>query len=1538
MSAGVPGAAVPHQMPDGLPRSRGLELPPRVSAGVPGAAVPHQMPDGLPRSRGLEIPPHVSAGVPGAAVPHQMPDGLPRSRGLELPPRVSAGVPGAAVAYRMHYQPQRGQEPYPRMASGQQPWRGLEQYYDQMHQSMTAAVSSPVAIPSTTVPLPRTTPLSLSTPDLLRRERFDQPNQNWELPQALGTLMQQLPPLAMFSGDDSARDSGSFLDWVEQFEMVAELAQWSEGVKLRQMVLRLRGSARAFYRACLEETKRDYQTLTQELKKRFTPVRIQALESSIFRERKQKTGELVDAYAQDLQRLFQKAYPNALQGSEDARAMGRAVLSNQFIGGLLPELKRKIAYIEGATFSELWQKARFEEARLQDLARTDPKMSTPSWRQRPHRDNLPRQDERPHGEQPQSGSTRESGKVQRRSLQYVKCYNCNRMGHLAKDCHFIRQAEAPARYPSRNDPKSSTRSTETRTAAVVPVEGEYPSQEEGESLKWVYQMYGILPGSSTHDCTPRLGPTVNIPLMVDGIPLQALVDTGCPTTIISREICRKVLDEERELFPENWKERATQRVQQPSLMLRAYCGAELSIGAEIAVQVATPHRTVNTVVLVQKDTPVDMLLGTDLMSSLGIKVLDAKGQSLLHPVKEQPAEEQLGQRKEQQLTPVKEQPAEEQFGPHQEQQLTPVEEQPAKQQLAAIEEQQPTPVEEQPVLIGEQPIERLVPIEEQLVSIDEPAQVTVEKQPVRQNTTAVPEFLQGTDAVSDPQQTITATSDPSEQQRVTFTTCELPQDKTVSTLPDPKPLSPCIKLGNGRYIYPAGYRNSAPSTQTEQKPLNQKRVPVRLIRACKLPGRCGKLVKAKMQLSLSESSFDWIFEPRTRLHHCALEVADAVVIPEERCFLLPVRNSSSSPTRLRRGQLLGWIQPADVLSPTDNASGMEEAPDSETINDRSEVPKEVIIDINDNTDRKATEETDIETSSERGGEPDGTDNGRWTHLKAMLYLDQAEVEQPEREALETFLAKNADVFAVDSTELGLTNVISHSIDTGENLPIHQPPRRIPFALRSQVEEMINDMLDLDVIQPTSSPWASPIVLVKKKDGSMRFCVDYRRLNRITKLDVYPLPRIDETLDVLSGARFFTTLDLASGYWQVSMDPAAREKTAFVTHAGLYEFKVMPFGLCNAPATFQRLMEVVLTGLTRNQCFVYLDDILVISRTWNEHLENLQLVFDRLREAGLSLKPKKCTFARRKALYLGHVVSEQGIEVDTEKVEKVRNYPIPTNVKTLQRFLGLASYYRRFIPNLSKVASPLYCLTRKDAPFVWSESCQESFEKLKMLLTSTPVLAFPNFQKPFTLETDASGSGLGAVLSQHQDDNSIRPIAYASRGLQKHEQNYGISELEALAVVWATKHFHVYLYGHHCTVLTDHCALKSLLNTPHPSGKLARWGLALQELDLDIQYRPGKLHTNADVLSRLPLLLDQPITEPNQEMPNPLVARVEAVNEEPDPPTEEWQKLQRADSELHPTLTYLEDGTLPSETKAAKRLVLTSQVFFPLGWCPLPCSV
>ena len=1332
------------------------------------------------------------------------------------------------------------------------------------------------------------------------------------------------------------------------------------------MVLRLRGSARAFYRTCTEEQKGNYRALIQEMEKRFTPVRIQALESSIFRERRQKIGESVDAYAQDLQQLFQKAYPKALQGSDDARVMGRAVLSNQFIGGLLSELKRKVAYIEGATFSELWQKARFEEARQLDLARV-------SWKQQPRRDDPKgapppqRQDQRQ-----QPGLAGQFGGGQRRNPQSVKCYNLDRMGHFAKDCRATRRmAEAQTRTPNRYDPIPSSRSTATRAATVVSVQGECQSHGEDDSLKWVYGMYGVRHADdSTSDCVPP----------------RALVDTGCPATIISREICRKILDKEREAEPpELWMERATKRLQHPSLSLKAYCGTELSIGAEIAVQVTTPYHTVHGSVLVQKDTPVDMLLGTDLMPALGIKVLDADGRSLL-------SEEQPVQVAAEQATRVSNEPV-----PLEEQSVTT--EQPIKVAVGSHPpSEQLTQVSNQPITaIKEQFVEVTV---ESISPSQQPAQTILKSIPItpvinesipgEEQPIPIEQPTQATPAAATRQQPAQATvaDESAAVKRQQPTQATVVQNVLTAGSKDWKrSLHPCRKVGNRRYTTP------------EYSVGGQ--IPVRLVQACKLPGRCGKLLKARMQRTPSMSPFEWLFEPKARLHNQALEIADAVVKPKGKCLLLPVTNSSGSPTLLRRGQVLGWLQPAEVIDSTGDVDRMVEDSDDVTVDSEVCVTPEIpgvrtsSGEIHSESDGEIHSESDGETHSESDGansddetvevyttpdtpgvrmdnEAEGDthsesetpepmlemdeervapNSARQSHLKAMLHLDQAEVSLCEREALENFLLQNADIFALGNTELGRTDVVTHSIDTGDHRPIHQHPRRIPFALRSQVDEMVQDMLDQGVIQPTSSPWASPIVLVKKKDGSMRFCVDYRQLNAITKLDVYPLPRIDDTLDVLAGARLFTTLDLASGYWQVSLDPAAREKTAFVTHAGLYEFEVMPFGLCNAPATFQRLMEVVLAGLTRNQCFVYLDDILIISRTWEEHLGNLQLVFDRLRSAGLRLRPKKCPFAQQKALYLGHIVSEQGIEVDTQKVDRVRHYPVPTNLKTLQRFLGLVSYYRRFIPNLSRIASPLYCLTRKNTPFLWSHSCRESFEKLKALLTSTPVLAFPNFQQPFILETDASGCGLGAVLAQQQEDGSTRPIAYASRGLQKHEQNYSISELEALAVVWTSKHFHVYLYGHHCTVFTDHSALKSLLNTPPPSGKLARWGLAIQELDLDIQYRSGESNANADALSRVPPLMDQPNIESAQEKSpplldqsnteslqnelNPLVARQEAEpvlveseapTEQTEAPTEEWQKMQRPDGEFATTIAYLENETLPSDPGSARRLVLTAEQF------------
>jgi hypothetical protein len=339
-------------------------------------------------------------------------------------------------------------------------------------------------------------------------------------------------------------------------------------------------------------------------------------------------------------------------------------------------------------------------------------------------------------------------------------------------------------------------------------------------------------------------------------------------------------------------------------------------------------------------------------------------------------------------------------------------------------------------------------------------------------------------------------------------------------------------------------------------------------------------------------------------------------------------------------------------------------------------------------------------------------------------------------------------------------------------------------------------------------------------------VDYRHLNAVTKPDTYPLPRIDDLLDQLGRCKYFSTLDLASGYWQIKVATDSREKTAFVTPQGLYEVLVMPFGLTNAPAVFQRLMQKVLAGLNPEAgpdfVAVYIDDVLIFSHTVTEHLEHLRAVIQRIEEAGLKLKPTKCHFARREVEYLGHLVTPEGLKTNQRLVEAVTMFPAPTDVNRVRRFLGLASYYRRFIDGFARIAAPLQELTRKNSVFNWTKACEEAINTLKEKLTSAPVLAYPSFDKPFTVETDACINGLGTVLQQLQDDSKLHPVAYVSRSLMDAERNYSITELEALAVVWALNRFHSYLYGQSVTVVTDHTAVKAVLETPNPSAKHARW--------------------------------------------------------------------------------------------------------------------
>lgn len=472
------------------------------------------------------------------------------------------------------------------------------------------------------------------------------------------------------------------------------------------------------------------------------------------------------------------------------------------------------------------------------------------------------------------------------------------------------------------------------------------------------------------------------------------------------------------------------------------------------------------------------------------------------------------------------------------------------------------------------------------------------------------------------------------------------------------------------------------------------------------------------------------------------------------------------------------------------------------------------------------------------------------HLTDLFERTSEGMSSTQKKQIASLLGKYGDIFSKSENDLGRTGIIKHKISVGDSRPIKQAMRRVPVHLQDEVDRQINQMLEHDIIQPSASPWASAIVLVKKKDGSRRFCIDYRRLNDLTIKDAYLLPRIDESLDQLAGFKWFSCLDLSAGYWQVEVEPEDKPKTAFITRRGLFEFNVMPFGLCNAPATFERIMELVLSGLHWQICLIYLDDIIVFGRSFSEMIQNLDLVLGRFAQAGLKLKPQKCQLFKKEVEFLGHVINEHGVHTDPRKIECIKNWPLPKDIKEVRSFLGLCSYYRRFIENYSHEAKPLNRLTEKYQKFNWTQECSDAFEKLKHMLITAPILAHPDFSKPFILDTDASNQAIGAVLSQKVGTNE-KVIAYASRTLSKAERKYCVTRKELLALVYFVKYFRHYLYGRRFTARTDHGSLRWLMNFKNPEGQVARWLEVLSAFDMAIEHRPGRLHSNADGLSRIP---------------------------------------------------------------------------------------
>lgn len=472
-------------------------------------------------------------------------------------------------------------------------------------------------------------------------------------------------------------------------------------------------------------------------------------------------------------------------------------------------------------------------------------------------------------------------------------------------------------------------------------------------------------------------------------------------------------------------------------------------------------------------------------------------------------------------------------------------------------------------------------------------------------------------------------------------------------------------------------------------------------------------------------------------------------------------------------------------------------------------------------------------------------------------IDMNHLNTEEKKALRKLLCKYQNIFYKENQKLSFTNKVRHEIKTTDELPVYSKTYRYPYIHKEEVQNQITKMLEENIIRPSNSPWSSPIWIVPKKldksgNKKWRMVVDYRKLNEKTIDDRYLIPNISEILDKLGRCMYFTTLDLASGFHQIEVNDNDIKKTAFSVEHGHYEYTRMPFGLKNAPATFQRVMDSVLRDLQNKICLVYMDDIIIFSSSLTEHIQNLEKVFIALEDANLKIQMDKSEFLQKEVAFLGHIVTRDGIKPNPNKISAVQQYPIPKTPKEVKQFSGLLGYYRKFIKDFARMTKPMTMRLKKGRTInVNDTDYKECFEISKKLLTESPILAYPDFSKQFILTTDASDFALGGVLSQMHDGKE-HPICYASRTLNDHEVNYSTIEKELLAIVWTTKYFRPYIFGRKIKIQTDHRPLNWLMSLKEPNSKLVRWRLKLEEYDYTIEYKPGKINNNADALSRIPL--------------------------------------------------------------------------------------
>lgn len=556
----------------------------------------------------------------------------------------------------------------------------------------------------------------------------------------------------------------------------------------------------------------------------------------------------------------------------------------------------------------------------------------------------------------------------------------------------------------------------------------------------------------------------------------------------------------------------------------------------------------------------------------------------------------------------------------------------------------------------------------------------------------------------------------------------------------------------------------------------------------------------------------------------AAEVQSTTVVQSKRIGVT-IRNVSTRPVMIKRGMPIAHVFPVDVLS---TVSKLRENSGQTKLNKHS-----------------------------------------------FNFADSPVSEQWKQRLVKKMLERK-DVFSCDEFDVGCSKSTQHHIRLTEDKPFRERSRRLAPADIEDVRQHLEKLKEAGIIADSRSPYASPIVVVRKKNGQIRMCVDYRTLNRRTIPDQYTVPRIEDALACLNGSQWFSVLDLRSGYYQIPLCEEDQEKTAFICPVGFYQFQRMPQGICGAPSTFQRVMEKTVGDMNLLEVLVYLDDLIIFGRTLEEHEERLLKVLDRLQSEGLKLSLDKCTFCQTSVSYVGHIVSQDGVSTDPSKIDAVKSWPRPQNVSELRSFLGFCGYYRRFVKDYSKVSYPLNQLLQGCLPAVslkkikagpdpervvykasdpfgsrWSDVCEAAFNELKVRLTQAPVLVFANPQLPYVLHVDACCEGLGGVLYQDQGQG-LRPVAFVSRSLTPSEKNYPVHKLEFLALKWAVvDKLHDYLYGAKFEVQTDNNPLTYVLTTAKLDAVGHRWLAALSSYDFSLKYRPGRQNIDADALSRRP---------------------------------------------------------------------------------------